>query len=262
MDRMDQNSRIEEHFRLLEPQKRGLKRLGLHTIKDLLFYFPNRHSEAGEVKNISNLVRGETASIYGKVTGLELKKGFRSKIPMARGQIQDATGTLQTVWFHQPYIAKMLPEGAYARFTGKISESKKGFLYLSNPEFEVTDEQPKVAGSSLFGESHEDGALMPIYSETQGITSKWIYHAIQKIFASGILKILLMKFRKKFLRDIIYQDSKHRLFGFMLREKLMMLKQPGNVLHSKRFLLFNSANNTTGCRMKRSRHFLLKKVKI
>jgi RecG-like helicase len=55
----------------------------------------------------------------------------------------------------------------------------------------VTDAPPKVAGTSLFGESHEEGAMMPIYSETQGVTSKWIYHAIQKIFASDTLDTLI-----------------------------------------------------------------------
>jgi ATP-dependent DNA helicase RecG len=188
---MNVSSEISNEFRLLDIQKKGLKRLGLKTAQDLLYYFPSRYAESGEVKNISELVKGETASVYGQVTGLKLKKGFRSRIPMASGNIEDATGKLQVVWFHQPYIAKMLPEGVYARFTGKISQSKKGFVYLSNPEFQVTDAPPKVAGTSLFGESHEDGGLMPIYSETQGVTSKWIYHAIQKIFTSGILDTLI-----------------------------------------------------------------------
>ncbi|MBX4197806.1 ATP-dependent DNA helicase RecG, partial [Candidatus Parcubacteria bacterium] len=188
---MNLGSTILEEFRLLDTQKKGLKRLGLHTVQDILYYFPTRYINMGEVKNITDLVHGETASVYGQVTGLELKKGFRSRIPMAKGELQDSTGKLQVVWFHQPYIAKMLPEGAYARFTGKISQSKKGFLYLSNPEFQVTDAPPSVAGSSLFGESHEAASPLPTYSETQGITSKWLYHAIQKIFASGVLETLV-----------------------------------------------------------------------
>ncbi|MDQ3014322.1 MAG: ATP-dependent DNA helicase RecG [bacterium] len=188
---MNLSSTIQQEFRLLDIQKIGLKRLSIRTVHDLLYYFPNRYGLIGDVKNITQLVQGEVASVYGKVTELELKKGFRSKIPMAKGMLEDATGKLQVVWFHQPYIAKMLQEGAYARFTGKVSQSKKGFLYISNPEFQVTDTPPHIAGSSLFGESHEAAAPLPVYSETQGVTSKWLYHAIQKVFSSGILETLV-----------------------------------------------------------------------
>lgn len=188
---MNLSSTIQNEFRLMDIQKSGLRKLGIKTIHDLLYYFPNRYGLIGEVKNITQLVAGETASVYGKVTELELKKGFRSKIPMAKGMIEDATGKLQVVWFHQPYIAKMLQEGSYARFTGKVSQSKKGYVYLSNPEFQVTDMPPVVAGSSLFGESHEASAPLPVYSETQGVTSKWLYHAVQKVFASGLLDTIV-----------------------------------------------------------------------
>jgi RecG-like helicase len=84
-----------------------------------------RYAEAGEVKNISELVHGETASVYGKVTGLELKKGFRSRIPMAKGNLEDATGKLQVVWFHQPYIAKMLPREHMLALRAKSQKVKK-----------------------------------------------------------------------------------------------------------------------------------------
>jgi ATP-dependent DNA helicase RecG len=45
---------------------------------------------------------------------------------------------------------------------------------------------PEGTSNSLF--SGEDSAeLSPIYSESRGISSNWIYHAIQKIFGGGIL---------------------------------------------------------------------------
>lgn len=175
-------------FRLVEVQKKGLQKLGLKTVSDLLYYPPLRYSNATEIKNISELVRGEQVSIYGKIEGIKLGKGFRSKVAMASATIEDATGKIGAVWFHQPYIAKMIMNGTHAKFSGKISENKKG-LYISNPEFEIIDKIPLGIGASLFG-SPEDSASFPIYSETRGLTSKWIYHAIQKIFSSGILDSL------------------------------------------------------------------------
>lgn len=184
---MEPKDSLENSYRLLEPQKKALRRLGILTVQDLLFHFPTRYSEASEIKTISSLVAGDTASIYGSVHSIELKKGFKSKIPMAKAVIQDDTGSIKATWFHQPYIAKTLPEGTEAKFTGKITAGKSG-LYISNPEFELIDKVPLVrGGSNLFGES-EGGISYPIYPETRGITSKWFYHALQKAFSSGILE--------------------------------------------------------------------------
>ena len=41
------NAPVEQQFRLLEPQKRALKRLGIHTLRDLLYHFPARYERAG-----------------------------------------------------------------------------------------------------------------------------------------------------------------------------------------------------------------------
>ncbi len=184
---MNLTDQITQHFRLLDIQKKGLSKLGLKTIHDLLYYFPNRYSDNAEIKNITDIISGDMASIYGKASNLKLKKGFRSKVPMATATIEDTTGSISAVWFHQPYIAKMLQEGIYAKFTGKISENKKG-LYISNPEFEMIDKLPTGIGSSLFtDEVAEAFSAFPIYPETRGVTSKWLYHSVQKIFSNGVL---------------------------------------------------------------------------
>ncbi len=188
---MELQTPIEKNFRLLDIQKIGLRKLGLKTIEDLLYYFPQRYSDVSSVKSISELLPGESASIYGQIKKLELKKGFRSKIPMATATIEDPSGSIRAVWFHQPYIAKMVTDGSYAKFTGKVTNGKQG-IYFSNPEFELVDTIPTGVGNSLFsGEDGEPGASYPIYSETKGVTSKWLYHAIQKAFGAGILDNLV-----------------------------------------------------------------------
>ena len=104
---------------------------------------------------------------------------------MAEATVEDSTGKIKVIWFNQPYIAKMLPEGAFVKVDGKVSE-RKGELYLTNPEAKVIGELPTAVGDSLFGEAAESFGF-PVYVESRGITSKWFYHAIQKIFKSGIL---------------------------------------------------------------------------
>ena len=87
-------------------KKKALKRLGLFTVSDLLFYFPIRYSNLSEVKKINEIKPGEVATIYGKVSGLKSKKGFKSKIPMGEGYIEDLSGKLKIIWFHQVYLSE------------------------------------------------------------------------------------------------------------------------------------------------------------
>lgn len=188
---MQETALITNLFRLSEFQKNALKKLGIKTVAGLLYHFPVRYGDTSEIKNIEDLVAGERAVIFGKISKLKTSKGFRTKIPMAEGFIEDATGEIKVIWFNQPYLAKMISEGSFVRAEGRVSVRKKnGELYLSNPKVEKVARLPVGVGNSLWGVAGADHFLYPVYSESRGMTSNWIYHAIQKIFKGGILNEL------------------------------------------------------------------------
>ncbi len=176
----------EKEFRLQDSQKTALKKIGLKTVEDLLYHFPTRYGDTSEMKNIGSLTAGETAVIFGKISGLKTGKAFIKRTPISEGYIEDETGRIKVIWFHQPYIAKMIHEGAMVRAEGKISE-RKGILGMMNPKIETVTKLPTGVGDSLFGEEGEAHSLYPVYPESKGVTSNWLYHTIQKIFSSKIL---------------------------------------------------------------------------
>jgi len=181
---------IEKEFRLQEAQKKALKKIGLKTMEDLLYHFPTRYGDTAEMKNIGSLAAGETAVIFGKITGLKTSKAFIKRTPISEGYIEDETGRIKVIWFHQPYIAKMIHEGAFVRAEGKISE-RKGLLGMMNPKVETVTKLPTGVGDSLFGEEGEAHSLYPVYPESKGITSNWFYHALNKIFKDQILENII-----------------------------------------------------------------------
>ena len=185
---MKLSDKLETQFRLDINQKKALNKLGLFSVSDLLFHFPVRYSDMSEIKKISELIPGETATVCGKVSNLKTKKGFKSKIPMGEAQIEDLSGKIKITWFHQAYLAKMIHEGDNVKLTGKVTDSKYG-KYLANPEFEKTSNMPIDSHDTLFTKEGADntGYSFPIYHETRGITSKWFYHAIEKIFREKTL---------------------------------------------------------------------------
>lgn len=179
---------IIKHFRLVPAQLRALKKLQLETIHDLLYHFPTRYDTETEVKRIADIQEGETVTVYGTIHNLKTRKAWVKKIPMGEGTVTDGSGSVNIIWFNQAYIAKMVHEGDQVEVRGKVS-IRKDKIYLSNPEIKQTKGDLVASGGSLFSGAVTNFGL-PVYSESRGITSRWFYHAMNKIFASGILKEL------------------------------------------------------------------------
>lgn len=200
---------IADHFRLTGTQVRALSVLKLATIQDLLFHFPSRYENIADVKRIADLNEGDAAVIFGTLEKLETRRAWKSRRPIAEGYAVDESGRMKVIWFNQPYIAKMIPEQAPVKLTGKVagSGSKR---YLANPEVERLEGLPVNLHDSLFastslgesaslGESispgeksivENPGSMFPVYPETQGITSRWFYHALDRIFKTNLHETL------------------------------------------------------------------------
>ena len=186
---MELHDKLELKFRLDVNQKKALHRLKLFSISDLLQHYPVRYSHISEIKPISQLVAGEYATVYGKFWSPDIKRGYKSKILRAEGEVIDETGKIKVVWFNQAYIAKMIHSGQFVEFTGKVMESKRG-KYLANPEFKKIDSMPIDTHDSLFNFNKKKQSEVfgfPVYAETRGITSKWFYHTILKIIKDKTL---------------------------------------------------------------------------
>lgn len=227
---MRPDSPVTEHFRITPVQKAALKKLGISTVGDLLYHFPVRYGDVAEARSVDSLSRGDSVVVFGRLTSPKASKGFKSKMTMATARVEDETGGINCVWFNQPYIAKMFTEGMLVRIEGKVSEKRRKpteqgsdgtpaepeegeqqaqgqqaltpvpgkspaqsgpQLYFSNPKIEPVEKLPTGVGDSLFGDGGAAHSLYPVYPESRGITSSWIYHALQRVFKSGILEEMI-----------------------------------------------------------------------
>ncbi len=179
------------HMRLTEAQRKALAKMGIVLIRDLLYHMPVRHLDAGQASPIQLADEGERVTVYGRIEKLATKKSFRGGIPMGEAILRDKSGTIKLVWFNQPYMAKMARVGDFVRASG-VMKRHSGGLTLQNPELEKITALPEDA-TSLFrdGGILPEDHFMPVYPETKGITSRWIYHALRKLFALGVLDELV-----------------------------------------------------------------------
>ncbi len=177
---MSPDSPIETIGRLTKEHRAALERMGILTIRDLLYHIPARYESSADIRTVEQAHVGMNATIYGTFEKLEIKKSFRTKVPMAEGRLRDGTGSIRVVWFHQPYLARSIPTHVLVRVAGQVSGSgsKK---YIANPEVERTGGAPFM---------NTDTTLQPVYPASDGISSLWFYHAIKKALEAGAHRAL------------------------------------------------------------------------
>ena len=178
---------LTTHFRLDEPHKKALKRLGILTVENLLLHLPQRYEDISSIQSVGSLIKDQDAVVFGQLGGLNTRKSWKSRVPISEGWVEDGTARIKIMWFNQPYIAKMLTDGMYVKVAGKVTGSE-GKLYLANPEVEKLESLPIDRHDSIFKNTENlDETIHPVYRETKGVTSKWFYHTVQKCFGAGVL---------------------------------------------------------------------------
>jgi ATP-dependent DNA helicase RecG len=167
----------------------GLHRLHIETVHDLLRHLPTRYADMREITDTDRLVAGKAITVYGIMEKVTVKRSFKGHVPMTEARIVDAAGALRCLWFNQAYIGKMYPDGTKVKLSGIVQEDSRGFL-LSNPTIEKVSILPESQDSLFALSAHDNNDasfLTPIYPETKGVSSLYLYTLIKKAIAGGVL---------------------------------------------------------------------------
>src|SRR2546427_3173194 len=157
---------------------------GLHTVDDLLHYFPFRYEDRLNPKGISELRAGEMASVIAEVRTSGLFRTRRMPIfQMTAGQ---GRARLKCIWFNATYLRDKFKPGQMVALYGKVEEdSHSDALQLIQPQFEIIgdpgDDGSADAAEQKVAASLEVGRIVPIYeSAGQGrLTSRWFRRIIR-----------------------------------------------------------------------------------
>ncbi|MFA6391742.1 MAG: ATP-dependent DNA helicase RecG [Patescibacteria group bacterium] len=147
-----------------------LKKLGIETAKDLLFYFPFRYEDYSNISSIEKAPHNQTATIKARVDLIRNKRSPRKRMIITEAMLSDETGSIKAVWFRQPYLTKTILPGDELYLSGKIEGDLFSFQMI-NPVYE------KVKSIPL-----HTARLVPVYSTTSGITQKQIRFLVKNAF--------------------------------------------------------------------------------
>src|SRR3989338_10742371 len=224
---------LTKHFRLTPVQVSALRRLGIATVRDLLYHFPVRYDQAGGEAAITGLVAGESATIFGTIRKLDTRRSWKRKIPVGEAVITDASGSIKVMGFHQPYLAKKFSEGQFVKAVGTVG-GKTGKPYLANPHVEAADpteaglfssaRNSSAEGGSASGGKSEAGSFFAVYPESRGVTSLWFRHAFDKLYAAHILDSV---------DDPVPADIVKRYNLPDIRSALLYIHKPDDLRHAE-----------------------------
>ena len=157
------NTPIEKLFNIGSVYVGKLHKVGIKTAVDLLLYFPFRYDDFSEVKKISEVEVGEIVSIVGKIIDIRNIRTRKRRMNLTEALIEDDSGMIKAIWFNQPFLVRNLKIGANVSLSGKVSYAQEG-LQLSSPAFELLGR----------GQVLHTARLVPVYHETEGLSSKWL----------------------------------------------------------------------------------------
>lgn len=139
---------------------RQLAALDIHTVYDLIAYFPRAYEDRTQLVTINRLEVGVPACFKAMVTKAPRTDLIRKGLSLTRLTAADETGQINIVYFNQPYAAENLHYGSTYVFYGAITGDYRG-VQITNPVYEVP-ESPGVVTRRI----------MPIYRLTAGISNK------------------------------------------------------------------------------------------
>ncbi|HZX48593.1 MAG TPA: DEAD/DEAH box helicase, partial [Nitrospirota bacterium] len=157
-----------------------LNRLGMFTVEDLLYYFPFRYEDRGNLKSIKELYKSSNPgfiTVQGKIISARVVVTPRQRKKIFEAVIGDNTGYITAKWFNQSFLKDVLRNGSTVVVSGHVKPDYRGYgICMEGPEFEVI-------GSGDNDLIHT-GRIVPVYHVTNGLSQKVMRSIIKCVLNS------------------------------------------------------------------------------
>ena len=135
----------------------ALKKLGISTMEDLVFFLPRSYEDRRNRVDISAAAEDQNAVVTGEVKLVVNDRYRGGRKQMLRLLVEDGTGSMEVVFFNAKYLQHSFRTGRKYTFFGKVTRNF-GKMQMIHPEFSDAD-------------GMEDG-ILPVYPLTKGISQR------------------------------------------------------------------------------------------
>ena len=154
-----------------------LARLGVRTIRDLLFLFPRDYQDLTDLRSIDQFEEGKWISTVGDIVDVDTRMTRSGKLIVAAA-VSQPQGVLRALWFNQPFMKDRLRAGQTVLLAGKPK--------LNQIRWEIT--QPQVRWLETDGPPPV-GEMLPVYPLTEGLQQRQV-RSLMRTALAGFLNQL------------------------------------------------------------------------
>ena len=149
-----------------------LARLGIHTVRDLLFHFPRDYRDLSDLREISQLEEGPLLSVIGTVEDVALadRGGGRSVLGVL---VRAGDDYLRAVWFNRPYLHEKYRRDQTLLLSGRAKRRSTRWEMV-HPNVQWLDPQSPAP----------QGQLLPVYPLTEGLGERQIRRLVEGALAA------------------------------------------------------------------------------
>jgi len=196
-----------------------VRKLGLETARDVIFFFPRDYQDLTELTNIADLTEDSLVRLHGVVVEVD-QRNTASGGTMLGALIRCGAGAVRALWFNMPFMLKRLPPGQQLLLAGK-ARWRSGIWEMVHPDVQWVESEDASPG----------GKLIPVYPLTEGLRQP----QIRKI-VGGVVESLAEHLDEVFPPDYL---AAHRLAP--IREAVEQMHNPGSpeqLVHARRRLVY------------------------
>jgi ATP-dependent DNA helicase RecG len=152
------------------------EKLGVKTVRDVVYYFPRRYIDARSVTPITELSVGQRQTIAGRVLDKSSRR-LRTRGTVFSMVIADRTGSIECLWFGRTYMERRFSVGDFVLLVGKTRYYRGVKFYPEEEETLELDEEDVNPG---------EGKVIPVYGATQGLHHKTIRKIIERAVSRAL----------------------------------------------------------------------------
>jgi ATP-dependent DNA helicase RecG len=142
-------------------------KLGVKTVRELIYLFPRRHIDYSRRKLIAELEVGAEQTVMATIWEAAQKgPGYRKRNTEA--VVGDESGNIRVIWFNQPYLAKKLTTNSQIVLSGRVAEFR-GRKVFQSPEWELLESDDLI----------HTGRLVPVYPLTAGLYPRTVRRLVK-----------------------------------------------------------------------------------
>lgn len=180
---------------------RDFARLGIATLEHALYDFPFRYDDLSSVLPIAEVKAGQKITVQGRIAAIDNRKSAKShRMIVTEAIVEDGTGKIKAVWFHQGFLTRVLKPGVIVSLAGKVDD--RFGLSLVNPVYEV------IGNATT---TRHTGRIVPIYRLTGALTQK-----VRRMVAEK--SVTYVKEAEEWMPEFIVRDAQLAPLSFALRE--------------------------------------------